>query len=85
MAYLLHSDVKGVVIPAVDLPHDEIYFHIFDVAIFIVSEKQQTQNTTASSYYKRYFISSDPFKAVSHDNDFFHTLIFSGWFRFPVE
>lgn len=50
MAYLLHSEVIGVVIPAVDFPHYEIYVNIFDKAIFIVSEKQQTQNIVASPY-----------------------------------
>lgn len=42
--YLLHGVVKAVVVPAMYFPHDEVYFHVFDVAIAIVSERDSGQN-----------------------------------------
>lgn len=42
--YLLHGVIKAVVIPAVDLPHDEIDFHVFHIAIVIVSERDSKHN-----------------------------------------
>lgn len=58
LTYRLHSIIIAIVIPAVYFPHYEIDFNIFDVAIFVVSERNRKYENNSLVWNRKVKISS---------------------------